>query len=297
MADGKIVAGVLAPHPPHLVYAENPPQNEPRSQGGWEMLRWGYERLRQDLKQHDYDVIVVHSPHWRTVLGHHFLGAPRFENLSVDPVFPNLFRYRYELEVDVELAEMMCAQAQQNGLQTKMMRNPKFRVDYGTIISCHLVAPDWDKPIVAISSNAAYSYFSNDVGQAQMLALGQATARAIKKSGRRALLLASNSLSHRHFTTEPDVPEDMTHEHIYNHNQYQWDMHILNMFRKGNSQGVLDTMPDFIDHAVSECDAGCLTWLLGALDVPTEPAEIYAYGSVIGTGNAVVGWGTQGAKA
>ena len=35
MGNGKIVAGALAPHPPHLVYAQNPPQNEPRSEGGW----------------------------------------------------------------------------------------------------------------------------------------------------------------------------------------------------------------------------------------------------------------------
>ena len=32
---GHILAGFLAPHPPHLVYAENPPQNEhgPRGLG------------------------------------------------------------------------------------------------------------------------------------------------------------------------------------------------------------------------------------------------------------------------
>ena len=51
MEGGSIVAGALAPHPPHLVYAENPPQNEPSSEGGWEMLRWGYERMRGDLSQ------------------------------------------------------------------------------------------------------------------------------------------------------------------------------------------------------------------------------------------------------
>ena len=28
MSKGEIVLGCLAPHPPHLVYAENPPQNE-----------------------------------------------------------------------------------------------------------------------------------------------------------------------------------------------------------------------------------------------------------------------------
>ena len=49
MSKGEIVAGCLAPHPPHLVYAENPPQNEPIAEGGWEQLRWGYERLRESL--------------------------------------------------------------------------------------------------------------------------------------------------------------------------------------------------------------------------------------------------------
>ena len=38
MSKGEIVMGALAPHPPHLVYAENPPQNEATSEGGWEEL-------------------------------------------------------------------------------------------------------------------------------------------------------------------------------------------------------------------------------------------------------------------
>ena len=46
MAEGKIVAGCLAPHPPHLVYADNPEQNEAYSEGGWETLRWGYNASR-----------------------------------------------------------------------------------------------------------------------------------------------------------------------------------------------------------------------------------------------------------
>ena len=46
MSQGEIIAGFLAPHPPHLVYGENPPQNEPKSQGGWEPLRWA-KRVRE----------------------------------------------------------------------------------------------------------------------------------------------------------------------------------------------------------------------------------------------------------
>jgi len=290
---GKIVAGFLAPHPPHLVYAENPPQNEPKAECGWETLRWGYERLRRDLEAIDYDVLVIHSPHWKTTVGHHFLGVPHFKNLSVDPIFPNLFRYHYELDVDVELAEAMAEEGAKRGLVTKMMRNPDYRVDYGTIVSGHLVNPKWDKPIVGISSNRAFWYFSDDVGQAEMLALGAATRAAIEKLGRRAVCLASCSLSHRHFTVESAVPEDMSKEHIQNHSQYIWDMRMIDLMRQGKTRQLVDEMPDFIESTVAETKDGSLSWLMGVLDYPTVPGEVYAYGTVIGTGNAVVGWNLE----
>lgn len=287
---GGIVAGFLAPHPPHLVYAENPPQNEPRATGGWEALRAGYAGVRERLASLDFDVIVVHSPHWKTVTGHHLLGVPHFQGRSVDPIFPNLFRYDYDMDVDVELAEAIAAQGRAAGLHTELMRNPDFRVDYGTITSCHLAHPDWDVPVVAISSNRAYFYFSNEVGEAEMLSLGAATRRAIEQTGRRAVLLASNSLSHRHFTVEPDVPEDPAFERPYSLNQYEWDMHVVELMRQGRCRQLLDEMPDFIEQATSECKDGSLTWLLGALGVPDYPATVHAYGTVIGTGNAVVEW-------
>lgn len=289
-AAGRIVAGCLTPHPPHLVYADNPPQNEPRAECGWEPVRWGYERLRHSLSRRDYDVLIVHSPHWRTQVGHHFLGVPHFSNLSVDPIFPNLFRFKCDIDVDVELAEAIEQRARKKGLVTKMMRNPAFRVDYGTIAACHLVNPAWDKPIVGISSNGSYKYYSNDVGQAQQRALGQATLEAVEATGRKAVLLASNSISHRHFTREGALPEDMSQERIYHHGQYLWDMHAIRLMREGRAEQLFDEMPDLIDDATSEADAGCLSWLLSALSYPKYPAELHGYGTVIGTGNAVVEW-------
>ncbi|CAM2008996.1 DODA-type extradiol aromatic ring-opening family dioxygenase [Acanthopleuribacter pedis] len=290
MTKGSIVAGVLAPHPPHLVYAENPEQNEPRAECGWETLRWGYERLRKSLEQIEYDSMVVLSPHWQTYVGTHFLGVPSFKSLSVDPIFPNLFRFHYELTVDVPLAETMEAHAREAGLVTKMMRNPDFRVDYGTIVSCHLTRPEWDKPIVSISSHRATQYFSADVMQGHMLKLGRATREAIEASGKRVVLLASNSLSHRHFTSESEVPEDMSREHIYHHGQYLWDMKMIELMRQGRAREIVELIPDFTEQAVAETDSGALTWMLSALDFPEYPAEVHGYGTVIGTGNAIVEW-------
>jgi 2-aminophenol/2-amino-5-chlorophenol 1,6-dioxygenase beta subunit len=287
---GSIVAGCLAPHPPHLVYADNPPQNEPRSEGGWETIRWGYERLRHSLARREFDVIIVHSPHWRTRVGHHFLGVPHFKSKSVDPIFPNLFRFDFDFDCDVDLARDIAGRGADKGLVTKMMENPEFRVDYGTIAAAHLVRPEWDVPIVGISSCNVYNDYSNEVGQEQQRALGQATKEAVEASGKRALLLASNSISHRHFTREPAIPEDMSHEHIYHHGQYQWDMHAIKLMRQGKAKQLFDEMPDLIDNATSEADAGCLSWLLSALDYPDYPAELHGYGNVIGTGNAVMEW-------
>ncbi|MGY8645702.1 MAG: DODA-type extradiol aromatic ring-opening family dioxygenase [Candidatus Poseidoniales archaeon] len=290
MKKGEIVLGCLAPHPPHLVYADNPPQNEAFSEGGWETLRWGYAKLARKLKTIDYDAIVIFTPHWQTYIGTHFLGLPEFKSKSVDPVFPNLFRYNYDLKVDVELAEAMHEETAKAGLITKMMRNPDFRVDYGTITSCHLLNPSWDKPIVTISSNRNAHYYSNEVMIEQAKALGEACMKAIEKSGKKVVLISSNSLSHRHFVTEAPLPEDMSREHIYNHSQYVWDMKIIDMFRKGQMQEVIDIMPEYTEQTIAETEAGGLIWMMAAMGVPSYPAEIYGYQSVIGTGNCIACW-------
>ena len=290
MPKGQIIAGVIAPHPPHLVYAENPPQNEPTAECGWETLRWGYERLRASLERFDYDTLVIFSPHWQTYVGTHFLGVPHFKSLSVDPIFPNLFRYHYELDVDVELAESIAKTASKLGLKTKMMRNPDFRIDYGTIVAGHMTRPQWDKPIVGISSHRLSHYFSPDVMQEHMLKLGEATRKAIERSGKRVVLLASHSLSHRHFTTEAEVPEDMSKEHITHHGQYLWDMQMIKLMREGKSKELFQLIPDFTEHAIAETDSGALSWLLSALQFPAYPATLHGYGTVIGTGNAIVEW-------
>jgi 2-aminophenol/2-amino-5-chlorophenol 1,6-dioxygenase beta subunit len=180
-----------------------------------------------------------------------------------------------------------------------VMSNPDFRIDYGTICSLHLINPAWDIPIVSISSNNSPYYFSNEVGQEQMARLGQATREAIEKTGRRAVLLASNSMSHRHFTKEAEIPEDMSFEHIYHHGQYLWDMKMLSLMKQGKAKEVLAVLPEFIDMASAEVKAGALAWMLSALNSPTYPAVVHGYGSVIGTGNAIVEWNeiTKGVEA
>ncbi len=290
MNKGEVIAGFLAPHPPHLVYGENPPQNEPRSKGGWEQLRWAYERARKSIDALQPDVFLVHSPHWTTEQGHHFLGVKHLSGKSVDPIFPNLFRYNFELEVDVELAEACCQEAEAHGLTAKMMRNPKFRVDYGTITTLHMIRPQWDIPVVGLSANNSPYYLALDEGLEEMDILGKATRKAIEASGRRAVLLASNTLCHYHFSEEPVPPEDMSREHPQNYEGYLWDMRIIDLLRQGKTAETFKLLPQFIEESFAEIKSGGFTWMFAGMDYPEIPAELHGYGTVIGTGNAVMEW-------
>ena len=294
MAQGEILAGFLAPHPPHLVYAENPPQNEPRSRGGWEQLRWAYERVRASIDALEPDVLLVHSPHWITQLGHHFLGVPHLTGKSVDPIFPNLFRYTYDVHVDVELAEACHEEARAAGLVARVMRNPRFRVDYGTITTLHLARPQWDLPIVGLSANNSPYYLSTEEGLGEMETLGFATRKAIERTGRRAVLLASVTMSHLHFREEPEIPEDMSHERPFSMEGYQWDMRMIELMRRGRMREVFDLLPRFIEETFAEFKAGSFTWMHAAMGYPEMPGLFHGYGNVIGTGNAVFEWNLAG---
>lgn len=296
---GKIVSGYIAPHPPHLVYGENPPQNIPRSTGGWEMLRWAYDNCRAKIKTYKPDVIIVHTPHWMTQVGHHVTRVPRLKGLSVDPIFPHLFRYNFDTAIDCELADAVYEEARSEGLVARRMTNPNFRMDYGTIVTSHMLNPDWDIPILSLSANTSPYYFSLDVGIEEMYKLGRATRRAIERTGRRAVLAASNTLSHYHFDREPDpsLPEDMSREHVFSHDNYLWDMRVLDLMRKGDMDGLLRTLPEFIAKTSAEIKSGGLFWMLAAMDFPKIPAKVHGYWSVIATGNAVVEWDLEEAAA
>ena len=253
-------------------------------------MRWAYEKCRDSIAELKPDVILVHSPHWTTIVGHHFACVPELTGRSVDPIFPHLFQYDFSMKVDTDLAKLCAEEGKAAGLNTKLMTNPKFRVDYGTIVSLHMLNPKWDIPVLPISANNS-PYFSGwEKGQEQMELLGRTTARAIERSGRRAVLAASNTLSHLHFTEEPNPPEDMSKEHVQSFGQYKWDMKIIELLRQGNMAELKAVLPKFIDEAFAEVRSGGLMWMLSALGYPTYPAKLHGYGTVIGTGNAVMEW-------
>src|SRR5699024_8055958 len=106
-----------------------------------------------EIEEMKPDVLVIHGCHWDTLVGHHVNVVPRLQGVSVEPMFPELLRYHYDVKTDVDLANLVYEQGKQDGLTMKKMENPNFIVDYATIVSLHMMRPQWDIPIVTISAN------------------------------------------------------------------------------------------------------------------------------------------------
>jgi len=253
------------------------------------VLRWAYDEVRRRVRALQPDVLVVHAPHWITMVGHHVNCVPNPRGISVEPIFPHLFRYHYDFRTDVDLAEALVERCEANGLVSRAMREPGVRVDYATIGALHLVNPAWDLPVVSIGANNN-PYFYADAELEQMEVLGRATREAIEATGRRAVLLASNTLSHLHFDRESDLPEDMSQEYPFNNHQYRADMTLLETIRTRPTPALRAAIPEHIAATESETKSGSLTWLLAALDWPDTTGDVLGYGTIIGTGNAVVEW-------
>jgi hypothetical protein len=114
--------------------------------------------------------------------------------------------------------------------------------------------------------------------------------KAIEDSGRRAVVLCSATMSHRHFQEEPETPEDMSQEHPYSMEMYQWDMRLIKMMREGRMQEVHDLLPEFVEIAFAEFKAGSFTWMCSAMGYPELPGELLGLAMSSAPGNAVFKW-------
>jgi 2-aminophenol/2-amino-5-chlorophenol 1,6-dioxygenase beta subunit len=82
----------------------------------------------------------------------------------------------------------------------------------------------------------------------------------------------------------------MSKEHIFSQAQYEWDMKIIEMLKRGNLDDYFKVLPQYMRETFAELKAGGLTWMLSAMGMPKIEAKFHAYGSVIGTGNAIMEW-------
>jgi 2-aminophenol/2-amino-5-chlorophenol 1,6-dioxygenase alpha subunit len=271
VADG-FCGAALVPGMPHLHASEPAPS--------WAQLAAATRDVGHALRAQRPDALVVLSTQWFTVLGHQLQMDPRPAGTRVDE---NWYAYdygtlRYDLPVDVELAERWAQEIESDGFQARRTRYDGFPIDTGVVTALPLLDPDRRLPLVQVSCNL---YASPD----DLTAICAAAMRAAGSLGRRVAVVAvsglSSALTQRWIEPHEDRVEQPGHE--------RWDRRMLDLLAAGRLADALALREEYAREAEVDSQFRALAFLAGAGGLD-GPADVPAYGPIWGTGAAVLHW-------
>ena len=268
MPEGRIVQAYILPGLPHLVLGG---KAKP-----WAELQNAMDTVGKSIRGAKPDTVVIFSTQWISVLGHLFQALPHPQGIHVDENWHHLGEIPFDFQVDVDLAQKAVEAAGQRGLQARAVNFEGFPVDTGTLVVNHFLGKDGIR-LGGVSCNIY-------AGRDDELALGAATAEAVRRSGRRAVLVACTGLSGHFFTMEIDAAKDR----VSKDEDDQWNRKLLDLLGKGKNREAVELAGDFATATGADMGFKAFYWLMGALGSPAVPGKVLAYGPIWGTGAAVV---------
>lgn len=237
---GEIIGAGLVAHAPTIMLPEE--ERFELNEGKEISLVPGLHRLRAEvLDELKPDTIVIFDSHWFTIVEFCISAHSRRSGIYTSDELPRGMRQlRYDLKGNPDLSVAMTEKANDNGIRTTPIDDPWLPIHYPTVNLSHYL----DRGEEWISVSHAYTADTED-----FLKVGQGIGRAIEESDRRAVLIASGSMSHR-FWPFSQIPlhEASDPVHISTPEAREADLERLAWFSDGNHAAVIDTMPEFLRH-------------------------------------------------
>ncbi len=250
----------------------------PEAAPGWARLQKAYQVIEADIQKQDADLILYFSTQWLSILGYMFQADPRPEWVHVDQNWHELGSIPYQFSIDTQFAAAYAEEVDQLGYKTRLVNYRGFPIDTGTIVAQKLINPHNRLPAAIVSCNM-YSE------KAETTRIGQAAARALQKSGKRAIAVLVSNLSNRFHVTKIDPQQD----HISSQKDDEWNQKILQMLGSGDVEDVAQCVREFAKQANGDQKFKGLWWLNGLLGQTNHfTAQVHGYEAVWGAGAAVV---------
>ena len=269
-AMGKVLLGALSPHPPLLV-----PEVGKDALGDVEQTRQAMVRLAQAVRDVGPDVVVVISPHGPMLPDGVGIWAidtleGDFEQFGAGQVglsFPN----------DLELLEALLAESESLSYTLRKVDGPLIRtyrwspqLDYATLVPLYyLDQVGVHTPILAVGMGF--------LPPRDLYEFGVVLRKAIEKTGRKAVVIASGDLSHR---LTCDAPAG------YSPKGKIFDETLWGLLGQGDIQGILDMDIELLKDA-GECGYRSLVMLLGCWDTEELATMPLSYEGPFGVGYGV----------
>jgi 2-aminophenol/2-amino-5-chlorophenol 1,6-dioxygenase alpha subunit len=214
-----------------------------------------------------------------SIIGHQIQADPEPEYWVVDEDFHDLGTLHYKLRMDADFAENYRACATERGLHARTVAYQGFPIDVGSITALKLLNPDNRIPACIVSCNV-YS------DRQETLVLGKAALDAVKKSGRKAIVVGVSALSNRMFTEYIDPSED----HIHSLKDDEWNRKLLELLADGRLEDVSQLSREFSRQANGDSKLKAIWWMAAAMGQNNDYlGTVFDYQAVYGTGAALVG--------
>jgi 3,4-dihydroxyphenylacetate 2,3-dioxygenase len=293
--NGRIVGAALVSHHPGLMQCEE----FRRAMGAGEDsdLIGGYARLRERIAAARPDVVLIFDSHWFTTGYHLADGGERYRGSYISDEMPwYLHGVPYDYRGHPQLALEIEAVSRERGGYNRAICHPDLGRQYATInLIKHLRLELSDTPVRSLSScqNCEWPHF---------LKSGEVVGEAIRRSGLRAVLLASGALSHRFNGIDwtPKNPRIFHESNVSRPENIESDKGAIDLLRQGRHDTVLERWNDEYRQLPWEAFGAHYLQMLGAMggtDCRAKGQPLSAYENARGTGNIHIWFDTAGEVA
>jgi 3,4-dihydroxyphenylacetate 2,3-dioxygenase len=279
---GEVVGAGLVAHVPTMVMSEE--IRRELNDGKEISLIEGLERIKADkFDALRPDTVVVFDTHWFTTFEFVVTSHDRRVGKYTSDELPRgMSQLPYDMPGDPELAKLMGEAGTELGTWITPIDDPYLPVHYATTNLLPFLQGDESWISISIPQTGETDDF---------LLAGEAIGKAIERSGRRVVLLASGALSHKFWPLkalrdhEPSDPS-----HIITDAHRAADMERLQWMYEGRHDRIIDTMPEFM-RFTPEGRFGHYLQMIAALGGRDcrAPGVLYGdYENAVGTGQAHV---------
>ncbi|MBQ9537963.1 MAG: AmmeMemoRadiSam system protein A [Treponema sp.] len=258
-----LLAAFMVPHPP-LIVAEVGKGAERQVQTTID----SYRRVAQEIAALKPQTIIVTSPH-SIMYSDYFHISPgsgaegSFARFGAGQVS---FREEY----DEELVRAICGETQSAGVRAGTDGEKDASLDHGTMVPLYFVRQfytDYKLVRMGLSGQSYKEHYR----------LGQCIQRAVAKTGRNVVLVASGDLSHK---LAEDGPYGFAQEGL------EYDRRIMDVMGKAEFGRLFDFSEGFCDKA-AECGHRSFIIMAGALDGTAVRAECLSHEGTTGVGYGI----------
>jgi 3,4-dihydroxyphenylacetate 2,3-dioxygenase len=278
---GEIVLAAKMTHVPTMLMSEQ----EGPIQGKRQAAIDGHREIARRAKALGADTVVICDTHWVINAGFHINANSRFEGLFTSNEFPQFIQnLPYGYDGNPALGDAIAAEATARGVHTLAHHLDSLELEYGTLVPMRFMSREHEMKVVSVAAWCTV----HDHQESRVV--GEAIRAAVETSDSRVLLVASGSLSHKIWANKDYAANNGTFTISSEFNR-QMDLHVLDMWQRGDHATFLKMLPDYAQFCCGEGSMHDTAMLYGALgwDSYDRPCEVVTeYFPSSGTGQTNV---------